>query len=79
MILITNVTVLSQAIAKVATLRVKDAAVAFKVLDVPFNDCGLHLELIIFRCFRILPPFSFLPMQKGHMRKCNAADGKQRI
>jgi hypothetical protein len=37
LIVITNATVLSQAIAKVATLRVKDASVAFKVLDVPFN------------------------------------------
>jgi hypothetical protein len=61
--LITNATVLSQEVAKVATLRVKHTSVAFKVLDIPFNDCGLHLELITFRSFRILPPFSFLLMQ----------------
>jgi uncharacterized protein YegP (UPF0339 family) len=63
--LTTSIYVLSQEIAEVTTLGVIDASVAFEVLDVPFNDCGLrrNLEVFAFRSVRMQPPFGFLPMQ----------------
>jgi hypothetical protein len=60
--LTTSISVLSQESAEVATLGVIDASVAYEVLDVPFNDCGRHLEFFAFRSSRMLPPFCFLAM-----------------
>jgi hypothetical protein len=54
------------------------ASVALEVLDVTFNDCGRHLELI-FPLFQDITFVRFLAYAVVHIREYTAADADQRI